>query len=209
MTRRHVIDLALDLARMPALAQSAARPPLPSNVLELMRIAAAAPAACEDAASATGEPVAVVIEAARFYLQQLLFCADADAYRVLGIGPGDSRETARTHLRWLLQWLHPDRNAGLDAVYAERVLEAWHEVSHGEMREVSFARRPTEAQDARGMARVPWIRRPARRGRPRWRSRALVLWAVSVIAAILVVAMCSMVYVQHGLDQTVARIAEP
>jgi hypothetical protein len=210
MTRRHVIDLALDLARMPALAQSAAMPPLPPDMLELIRIAAAAPVACEDAASATGEPVAVVVEAARFYLQQLLFRPDADAYRVLGIRPGDSRTTARTHMRWLLQWLHPDRNTGLDAVYAERVLEAWREVSHSEMRAApSFSRRPLEAQRARGVSRVPWIRRPnGREARP-WLSRPAVRWAVPFVAAILFVALCSVLYVQYGLDQTIARIAEP
>ena len=33
-------------------------------------------------------------------------------------------------MRWLLQWLHPDRNNNSwDAVYAERVLKAWREVS--------------------------------------------------------------------------------
>src|SRR5262249_47587982 len=33
-------------------------------------------------------------------------------------------------MRWLLQWLHPDRNRNSwDAVYAERVLKAWREVS--------------------------------------------------------------------------------
>ena len=209
MTRRHVIDLALDLARMPALARSAATPPLPTDMLELIRIAAAVPAACEDAASATGEAVPVVVEAARFYLQQLLFRPGADAYRVLGIQQGDSRTTARTHMRWLLQWLHPDRNPGLDAVYAERVLEAWREVSHGETSEAPFSRRPMEPQRAREASRVPWIRRPVGRERPRWLPRAVVLWAVPVVAAILIVALASVLYFQFGLDQTIARIAEP
>ena len=87
MARRHVIDFALDLARMPALARSSVQPALPPNIVELMRIAAACPEACEAAVAETGEPVAVVIEAARFYLQQVLFRPDADCYRVLGIEP--------------------------------------------------------------------------------------------------------------------------
>src|SRR6516165_9105870 len=130
MAQSHVIELALDLARMPTLARSSVVPPLPPNIIELMRIAAASPEACRVAAAKTGEPTAVLIEAARFYLQQVLFRADADCYRTLGIEPTVSRATARDHMRWLLEWLHPDRNNNSwDAAYAERVLKAWREVS--------------------------------------------------------------------------------
>src|SRR6516165_11204763 len=128
MAKPHVIDLALDLARMPALARSRVVVPLPPNIIELMRVAAASPEACEAAVAGTGEPTSVVIEAARFYLQQVLFRPDADCYRILGIKPTASRATAREHMRWLLEWLHPDRNNNSwDAVYAERVLKAWRE----------------------------------------------------------------------------------
>src|SRR5262245_29817793 len=72
------IELALDLARMPVLAQSIDKPPLPTDILEVMRIAAASPEVCQSAAQATGQPVAVLIEAARFYLQQILLRPDAD-----------------------------------------------------------------------------------------------------------------------------------
>src|SRR5512139_2036571 len=127
--QRHVIELALDLARMPALARTSTVPALPPNIIELIRIAAASPEACQAAVVKTGEPTPVVIEAARFYLQQMLFRPEADCYRILGLEPSASRATARTHMRWLLQWLHPDRNNNSwDAVYAERVLRAWREV---------------------------------------------------------------------------------
>src|SRR5215472_3976224 len=130
MAQPHVIELALDLARMPALARSSGAPTIPPNVIELMRVAAACPEACHAAVAQTGEPTTTVIEAARFYLQQVLFRPDADCYRILGIKPTASRATAREHMRWLLEWLHPDRNKGSwDAVYAERVLRAWREVS--------------------------------------------------------------------------------
>ena len=130
MAQPHVINLALDLARMPTLARSSVVPPLPPNIIELMRIAAASPEACQAAVAQTGEPRHVLIEAARFYLQQVLFRPDADCYRILGIRPAASRATAREHMRWLLEWLHPDRNnKSWDAVYAERVLKAWREVS--------------------------------------------------------------------------------
>src|SRR4051812_40217846 len=111
------IGLALDLARMPALAQSLEKTPLPTDVFEVMQIASAAPEVCQSAAQRTGQPVPALIEAARFYVQQVLLRSDADAYRVLGLAPGASRELARRHLRCLLQWLHPDVNSDWDSVY--------------------------------------------------------------------------------------------
>ena len=87
MTRGHPIERALDLVRMPTLARTVVAPPIPPGVAELMQIAAAARKPCEEAAAATGQPVEAVIEAARFYLQQLLFRADADCYRILGLSP--------------------------------------------------------------------------------------------------------------------------
>ena len=187
MARAHVIEFALDLARMPSLTRSSVVPPLPANVLELMRIAAAAPEACRTAVARTGEPTAVVIEAARFYLQQLLFRPEADCYRILGIRPTDSRATARNHMRWLLEWLHPDRNNGSwDAVYAERVLKAWREVSTTNKSaaepSLRFARvsshQKTRARIRR--VRLPWIERPLKRRSLTVRSpfRAVMLWAV-------------------------------
>jgi hypothetical protein len=123
------ITLALDLARMPALAQSIEKPPLPADIFEVMRIAAGSPQICQSASQVTGQPPLVLIKAARFYLQQVLLRPDADPYHVLGLPPGASRELARRHMRCLLQWLHPDVNRDWDSVYAERVLKAWREVS--------------------------------------------------------------------------------
>src|SRR6516162_6964503 len=166
MAQPHVIELALDLARMPALARSSVVPPLPPNVIELMRIAAASPEACHAAVVQTGEPTTVVIEAARFYLQQVLFRTDADCYRILGIKPTASRATARDHMRWLLEWLHPDRNKGSwDAVYAERVLKAWREVSGSEGPVVKPSHSRTYSKKKRHINRVwvPWIEHAVKR----------------------------------------------
>jgi hypothetical protein len=197
MAQPHAIDLALDLARMPALARSSVVPPLPPNIIELMHIAAASPEACQTAAARTGQPTPVVIEAARFYLQQVLFRQDADCYRILGIQRNDSRATARNHMRWLLEWLHPDRNNNSwDAVYAERVLKAWRTVSspNGSAAEPSSAltRAPShKRKKGRGPAiRLPWIERPV------GRSLAspyctLILWAVPAGMVIIFLAWWS------------------
>ena len=185
MAERHVIDLALDLARMPALARSSVVPLPPPNIIELMRIAAACPEACEAAVAKAGEPVQVVIEASRFYLQQVLFRPDADCYRILGIEPAASRATARSHMRLLLQWLHPDRNNNSwDAVYAERVLKAWREVSASDRPAANptYSLASSNKKKRGGIAaiRVPWIKQPVTRRSLAIQSsyRGFIIWVV-------------------------------
>jgi hypothetical protein len=201
MTQPHVIELALDLARMPALARSSVAAPLPPNVVELMRVAAAFPEACRAAVAQTGEPRHVVIEAARFYLQQVLFRPDADCYRILGIQPAASRATAREHMRCLLEWLHPDRNTNnnsWDTVYAERVLKAWREVSvaNGSATKPSsvLARvSPNQKKKRRGPVRRPWIERPVEHQSLAMRTpyHTFILWAVPAGLVILFLAWWS------------------
>jgi hypothetical protein len=202
MAQRHVIELAFDLTRMPALARSPVLPPIPPDVIELIRIAAASPEACKAAAAKTGEPIAVVIEAARFYLQHVLFRPEADCYRILGIEPNATRTTARSHMRWLMQWLHPDRNHnGWDAVYAERVLKAWREVSasNGSAVKPSYSR-------ARGLSNkrkrrdiktiwLPWIEYSANSQSAAIQSsyRTFITWAVWTGVVIIFLALWSAV----------------
>ena len=199
MAQPHVIEMALDLTRMPALGRRSVVPPLSPNIIELMRIAAANPEACRDAVAQTGEPRHVVIEAARFYLQQVLFRPDADCYRILGIQPAASRATAREHMRWLLEWLHPDRhtnNNSWDTVYAERVLKAWREVSNGSAAKPSFElARASSVQKRKRRSpatRLPWIEREAGRSLAmRNPYRTFVLWAVPTGVVIVVLALWS------------------
>ena len=199
MVQPHVIEFALDLARMPALARTSVKPTLPPNVIELMRIAAASPEACQAATTQTGEPIPVVIEAARFYLQQVLFRPDADCYRILGIEPTASRSTARSHMRWLLQWLHPDRNKNSwDAVYAERVLKAWREVSAlGEAtgQPNDFRPRALSKKKKKGAIEpiwVPWVEHPIKSRAPALGSYgAFITWTAPTVLVIIFLALWS------------------
>ena len=200
MPQPHVIEFALDLARMPALARGSGAPAIPPNIVELMRIAAGSAEACEVAVAKTGEPSTVLIEAARFYLQQVLFRPDADCYRILGIKPSASRETARDHMRWLLEWLHPDRNKNSwDAVYAERVLSAWREVSAANgptvKQNLSFERVSSNGRKKGRikMIRMPWIEHSVERRSLMMRGsrRAFILWAVPAGLVIIFLALWS------------------
>ena len=200
------IDLALDLARMPVLAQSIDKPPLPSDIFEVMQIATASPEVCQSAARATGQPAAVLVEAARFYLQQVLLRPDADPYRVLGLPRGASRELARCHLRCLLQWLHPDVNKDLDSVYTERVLKAWREVSlnsdparssnsHARGRPGNGARMPVNSATR---LRMPWIEKPQKKLR-KVPVRMRLGVGVGIAAAVFLLAVVIALYaVQSG-----------
>ncbi len=200
MARGHVIEYALDFARMPALARNTVAPTLPPNIVELMRIAAACPEACEAATTNSGVAAPAVIEAARFYLQQTLFRPDADCYRVLGIDPGASRATARNHMRWLLEWLHPDRNNNSwDAVYAQRVLKAWREVSASQGSAVkrwegpAVKRWESRSYGWPGTANsenveaiwLPWIARPVKRRSSAMRRMTMWLAVFKHMAAMI------------------------
>src|SRR5690606_9222588 len=98
---------ALAFLREPAAPHA---PALPDDVRPLLRIAAADATALEQATRATGEPPARLRDAASLFLQRVLFDDEGDSYRVLGASPGVSEERLREHHRWLVRWLHPDRN---------------------------------------------------------------------------------------------------
>ena len=165
---QRAIDVALDLSRMPALAPSMAASPLPIDVDEVIRIAGESSDTCRAAALTTGKSEAELVAAARFYLQQVLFRDETNCYRVLGLVPGGPRDAARTNMRWLLRWLHPDRNRDWDSVYAKRVVTAWREISRGAPDSLAVI----EKEESRGVRngyrrrrhvegfRLPWIARP-------------------------------------------------
>lgn len=188
---RCAIEFALDLARMPALARSCGSMPLPTDVLDAMKLAAGDENVCRSAMQATRADRATLVAAARFYMQHLLFHPDADSYRTLGLLPDASVEEARVHMAVLLQWLHPDRNQELESLYAERVLRAWRIISRRE--------EPTMAQRVKAGERKlktptwklapPLIARP-RRAPPRSRSsgsgRRATYFALAFIACLAV-----------------------
>ena len=104
------------------------RQELPDDIIIPIRIAAGCGETCWDAVLTTQLGQDRIREAARTYLQLVLFSDEGDCYRVLGVHRGASTAQMREHMRWLMQWLHPDRNAGdWESVYAERVPRAWRE----------------------------------------------------------------------------------
>lgn len=200
---RRSIDLALDLARMPALAAAMREQALPPDLLDLIRIAAGCPDASKVALTATQKPLRVIRAAAILYLEEMLFFPDAGLRRNLGVSAQASKAEMRVHMRWLLQWLHPDHNSDETAVLlAGRVIHAWHElgssnrlVSSAETSaaEPSVHRQPSPNVSRRGPGmRVPWIAVPIAVARPpparkRAHRAVILVFAAGVALALILI----------------------
>lgn len=132
----HILETALALQRAPGERFRLREKPLPAGLLHVLEIAAASPPALQAAAAEVGESEQDVLEAVRFYLEQVLFATpEADAYRVLGLAQDATPEAIRTHHRWLQRWLHPDRaQAGDASIFATRVNQAFAQLRSPELR---------------------------------------------------------------------------
>lgn len=124
------LDVALGLLRAPALRAALRSRPLPQGVGEVLAIASGSVDAARGAARRTGHGEAELVEASRFYVQQVLLAEGADAYRVLGAGRDAAHAVLRDHHRLLLRWLHPDRSEGAqwDSALSTRVNQAWNQL---------------------------------------------------------------------------------
>jgi hypothetical protein len=130
MQTRNALDIALQLYRQPALAHKVRRDGLPSRVLSVIKIAAGSEEEIETPFEHTPEELQEIREAAIFFLQNCLFQSGDNSYRVLGVRPDAAISEMLVHKRWLLKWLHPDVNRNKwEAVYLQRVLTAWEEVT--------------------------------------------------------------------------------
>jgi hypothetical protein len=125
MVEREALQVALDMFRSPTLVRPAQRLPLPKNVLQVIRIAAGETLDDKAIESSFGWSETELRAAAVFYLQQILFDKNSDAYRLLGISSEASLADLKDHKRALLKWLHPDRNANKwESILLQRVISA-------------------------------------------------------------------------------------
>ncbi|MBK6415667.1 MAG: J domain-containing protein [Thermomonas sp.] len=131
------LEWALALLHAPGKRHALRQKPLPSGMDRLLGIAAGAmPDALAEAVRTFGEPEARIREAAQFYVREVLFFAQADAYRVLGVDADASDASIKAHHRLLQHWLHPDRlDNEDDAIFASRVNVAWNRLRNPERRE--------------------------------------------------------------------------
>lgn len=188
------LEWALALLQAPGERHLLRQRPLPDGMEALLGIAAGVmPDALARAAAAFGESQARLREAAQFYVREVLFFPQADAYRVLGVRPEASFEQIKTHHRLLQSWLHPDRpHSEEDAVFAARVNAAWNQLRSPQRRQAYDEQRRRVAESRVLQERPPSVPMPQWQSLPataaateRWRQRwpMLALLALCVVLA--------------------------
>ena len=158
----NALDWALALAKAPSERHALRQRGLPADIDALIQLAGGgAGDALAQATSRTGESPARIVESARFYLREVLFFPEADAYRLLGVASDAEQGRIRSHHRLLQQWLHPDRSSEEDAMFAARVNAAWDQVRNPDRRaayDLSHPALPMESPVADAVhALRPWI----------------------------------------------------
>jgi hypothetical protein len=129
------VRVAIDLIQMPSRARMIRQAPLPDGMPLLLRIAAMEPDATAEAAKLTGRTSDVVLQAAAFFVEQILLAPDADSYRVLGATRQSSSTELRRNMALLVRWLHPDIKLTSDrATFVNRVTFAWDDLKTAERR---------------------------------------------------------------------------
>ena len=175
------LDLALELTRDPTLASAMREQSLPPDTLVVIRIAAGCRDTVQEALSLTGAPAETLKEAAVLYLQKILLAPDSDCYRVLGVQPDAPRVKMREHMRWLIKWLHPDRDPNdWESVFAERVLKAWREA--GKSPRVKRQEDEPTPRSRFKHVRQRWVAFPipSNKGKTRWPIAAALILLVGL-----------------------------
>lgn len=123
------LSLAWEASRSPAVMAALRSAPLPPDISAVVQAAAGSGSLLERAAEALGVPASQLLTGLRTYLREVAMHADADAARMLALPPRADLETIRSHHRWLMHWLHPDRaGAAPDPAIASRLNQAWQQL---------------------------------------------------------------------------------
>lgn len=135
------LRIAIELVHVPSKVRLVRATPLPSDTLTILQIAAGDRAVINASAVAIERMPEVVEDAAAFFIEQILFCAEADSYRVLGASPEATSLELRRNMALLLRWVHPDLDRdGSRATFAVRVSRAWDNVKTLERRQAYDAK---------------------------------------------------------------------
>ena len=160
MRPNSALDAAIALSRAPNLTPLMRARELPGDVALLLRILADDSGAIAEAGRTTGLKPAAIVMIAELYVKEVLLFAGAPSRRVLGLTASADRAEARTNLRLLLSWLHPDKNSSRwQSAFAVRVIAAWRSVQDPQAAHNVDELTSTFGR-AGGSHRLPWIARP-------------------------------------------------
>lgn len=119
------IDAALNIYRRPNLVRTERRKALPDDILSLIRIASGGDVAPEFLTPERAKSEAEVRDASVFYIQQVLLSPKSDEFRQLGLTDQATLQQISEHKRYMLKWLHPDRNPNRwESALFQRVVNA-------------------------------------------------------------------------------------
>jgi hypothetical protein len=107
---RSAVETAFMLLHQPALMRRITKNDIPADVLILLKVSGGAADLAEDLSLQHNMEPADVVTAARLYLQCILTNAGSNDRRMLCLPEAAGAEEIREHKKWLLKWLHPDRN---------------------------------------------------------------------------------------------------
>lgn len=137
----------------------------------LLRILANDEEAIREARKMTGINRAALLVVAELYVKEVLLFSGAPPRRVLGLPANAGRAEARVNLKFLLSWLHPDKNPSKwQSAFATRVIAAWHLVKDGQAPHDLEQPEPRRSR-AHSRYRLPLIAQPLGEGSSRPRLR--------------------------------------
>jgi hypothetical protein len=110
MSSLAAMDSALDAFRNPSRHRKERVAAFPEGMLLVIKAAAGDQPTINAVAEERRVPGGDVQEASRHYLLKLLLRPGAQGLQLLGLNVGAEPRTIKDHKRWLLKWLHPDRN---------------------------------------------------------------------------------------------------
>jgi len=135
MSEHAALMTALGLHFAPSRVRAVKSTGLPCGVHLLLRIAARDPLAMDEAIRHSQRDPQIIMDAAVFFIEQVLLSSTIDHYRILGADPQTPREALRANMVLLLKWLHPDTgNDTSRSYYAARVTQAWNSLKTDELR---------------------------------------------------------------------------
>lgn len=135
MSDKMALKVAIDLLHLPSQVRVVRTEPLPDGVSILLRIVAGDDEAERAAAALTDRSRDIVRQAAKFFIEQILFAPNADSYQVLGASRQAGAAELRHNVALLLRWLHPDLDPhGERSIFTSRVTTAWNNLKTPERR---------------------------------------------------------------------------
>lgn len=110
MQNQRAVSAAWEVYRQPARYRALRRQDVPTDILDVIKISGGDVATTQIWAEQLGVNAEELGKASNYYLHQFMADAGNDPRRLLCLDQQATPADLKAHKRWLLKWLHPDRN---------------------------------------------------------------------------------------------------